>query len=258
MSALRLSATIPNCVALCSGSRYAVTSILRNGFVRSRRYVSRRRHRSLLSFGACSDLWPAGAAERHKISVNRGENMGGLDSTRWAFVSTKDTVESARSLGINSLNRAGSLHPGYRGVSEWTRDGNRVASINLRRDDHGLILSYRVRRNGGEWRDVERPTQIVWMPCRLGGWRPYFLCPGIVNGVVCNRWVTKLYGAGDYFLCRHCYRLAYASQRENGSDRAFRRGHKIRARLGGDASMAWSSPRASKGYAPQDFQPPPV
>ena len=179
--------------------------------------------------------------------------MGGLDSTRWAFVSTKDTVESARSLGINSLNRAGSLHPGYRGVSEWTRDGNRVASINLRRDDHGLILSYRVRRNGGEWRDVERPTQIVWMPCRLGGWRPYFLCPGIVNGVVCNRWVTKLYGAGDYFLCRHCYRLAYASQRENGSDRAFRRGHKIRARLGGDASMAWSSPERPKGMHLKTF-----
>ena len=42
-------------------------------------------------------------------------NMGGLGSTRWAFVSTKDTVESARSLDINSLNRAGCLSPGYRG-----------------------------------------------------------------------------------------------------------------------------------------------
>ena len=42
-------------------------------------------------------------------------NMGGLGSTRWAFVSTKDTVVCARSLDINSLNRAGCLSPGYRG-----------------------------------------------------------------------------------------------------------------------------------------------
>src|SRR5215471_8520223 len=149
--------------------------------------------------------------------------------------------------------RAGCLHPGYRGGWEWRQGSDRVAWITLWQDNDRLILSYRVSRNGGKWRDVEQPTQIVWMPCHLGGQRPYFLCPGIVNGVVCNRRVTKLYGAGDYFLCRHCYRLAYASQRENGSDRAFRRANKVRARLGGDASMASSFPGASKRYAPQDF-----
>ena len=179
--------------------------------------------------------------------------MGGLGSTRWAFVSTKDTVESARSLDINSLNRAGCLHPGYRGGWEWRQGSDRVAWITLWQDDDRLILSYRVSRNGGKWRDVEQPTQIVWMPCHLGGQRPYFLCPGIVNGVVCNRRVTKLYGAGDYFLCRHCYRLAYASQRENGSDRAFRRANKVRARLGGDASMASSFPERPKGMHLKTF-----
>jgi hypothetical protein len=173
--------------------------------------------------------------------------MGGLGSTRWAWRSTKDTVERTRSLDINGLNRAGCLRPGYRGGWEWRQGSDRVARITLRQDDDRLILSYRVSRNGGKWRDVEQPTQIVWMPCHLGGQRPYFLCPGIVNGVVCNRWVTKLYGAGDYFLCRHCYRLAYASQRENGFDRAVRRANKIRAQLGGDASMAGSFPERPKG-----------
>jgi hypothetical protein len=39
--------------------------------------------------------------------------------------------------------------------------------------------------------------------------RPYFVCPGVVNGTACGRRVAKLYGPGRYFVCRHCYRLAY-------------------------------------------------
>jgi len=30
----------------------------------------------------------------------------------------------------------------------------------------------------------------------------------------CGRSVNNLYGAGRLFACRHCYQLAYASQRE--------------------------------------------
>src|SRR6516162_4544615 len=148
---------------------------------------------------------------RHSLARR---NMGGLGSTRWIGESTKDTVDDTRSLDINRLNHAGCLHPGYRGGWEWKRDGARVAWINLFRDDHRLILSYRYRKDGGEWRDVDQPTPVVWMPCRFGGRRPYFLCPGKVNGIHCYRRVTKLYGAGVYFLCRHCYQLAYACQRK--------------------------------------------
>jgi hypothetical protein len=32
--------------------------------------------------------------------------MGGFGSTRWAWISTKETVEGNRSLDINRLNRA--------------------------------------------------------------------------------------------------------------------------------------------------------
>jgi hypothetical protein len=180
--------------------------------------------------------------------------MGGFGSTRWAWTSTKDTVEGSRFLDINRLNRAGCLRPGYAGGWEWTRDGERVASIWFRRDSDRLVLSYRVRPHGGEWQDVEQRTQIVWRPCRLGGARPYFVCPGIVNGIACGRRVAKLYGAGTYFLCRHCYRLAYASQREDRYDRALRRSNNIRMRLGGEPGMASALPSRPKGMHHETYE----
>ena len=163
-------------------------------------------------------------------------------------------MEANPSLDIDRLNPAGCLRPGYRGGWEWTRDGEQVASLRFWRDANGLVLSYRVRDHGGEWQDVEQPTPIVWMPCRFGGGRPYFVCPGVVNGIVCSCWVTKLYGAGRYFLCRHCYRLAYASQREDRYDRALRRANKIRVRLGGEPGVASAFPTRPKGMNRETYE----
>ena len=68
---------------------------------------------------------------------------------------------------------------------------------------------------------------LDWTPCNLGGQRPWFRCPA--RG--CGRRVAILYG-GAIFACRHCYRLAYPSQRETADDRAARRADSIRERLG--------------------------
>ena len=62
----------------------------------------------------------------------------------------------------------------------------------LPRSDSGEMAidwSYRIEsaRTASEWRDVEQPTTIVGMPCRFGGARPYFVCPGVINGIVCGR-----------------------------------------------------------------------
>jgi len=180
--------------------------------------------------------------------------MGGFGSTRWNWVSTKGTVEANLPLDINRLNRAGCLGPGYGGGWEWTRDGEQVASLRFWRDANGFVLSYRVRRQGGEWQNVEQSTRIVWVPCRFGGSRPYFVCPGIVNGIACGHRVTKLHGAGTYFLCRHCYRLAYASQREDRYDRALRRANEIRMQLGGEPGTASVFPPRPKGMHHRTYE----
>ena len=172
--------------------------------------------------------------------------MGGLGSGRPGG-SGRSKVEACRSIDINRLHKTGCLGAGWSGGWEWTRDGERVAWINLRAEADRLQLSYRVRIGGGEWKDVEETVLIVRVPCRFGGTRPYFICPGVVNGVICGRRVAKLHGPGRYFLCRHCYRLAHASQNEGGWDRALRRANKIRQRLGGDPGLCSPFPGRPKG-----------
>jgi len=65
--------------------------------------------------------------------------------------------------------------------------------------------------------------------------------------VYCGRHVTKLYGAGRLFACRHCYRLAYASQQESAHQRGLLKLQKIRMRLGGSLSMLDEFPDKPKG-----------
>ena len=172
--------------------------------------------------------------------------MGGFGSGRSAGLG-RDTVESCRAIDVNGLHREGCLRPGWCGGWQWTRDGEKVASINLRAEEDRLRLSYRVCISGGDWEEVEETVRIVRIPCRFGGTRPYFICPGVVNGIPCGRRVAKLHGPGRYFLCRHCYRLAHASQGEGAWDRALRRANTIRMRLGGEPGMAAPFPPRPKG-----------
>ena len=172
--------------------------------------------------------------------------MGGFGSGRPSG-SGRDTVEYSRSIDVNRLHREGCLHAGWMGGWQWNQGAEKVASINLRAEPDWLHLSYRVRIAGGEWDNIEEPVRVVRVPCRFGGARPYFICPGVVNDIACGRRVAKLHGPGRYFLCRHCYRLAHASQSEGTWDRTLRRANKIKQRLGGDPGMAAPFPPKPKG-----------
>jgi hypothetical protein len=175
--------------------------------------------------------------------------MGGSGSGRWYRWSTKGTAEGCRQIDVRRWHREGGLRPGlWFSWCWWDREtGEKKASINVRTHPDLVVLSYRTRRLGEEWKDLEEPIQLIWTPCNYGGRRPWFVCPGVVSGVPCQRRVGVLYNARDYFLCRHCYGLAYESQRENRAYRALRRANKIRERLGGRAGMAWPFPSKPKG-----------
>lgn len=155
--------------------------------------------------------------------------MGGYGSGRPGW---HQKAEHLRSIDVNRLNKAGHLRPGNVGGWQWTCDGEKVASIGTRGEHGQLRLIFRTQSYGQDWQDTDEPIPITWVPCHHGGQRPYFQCPGVVNGRWCGRRVGKLYLSGRYFLCRHCQRVAYASQSESRQDRLMRKANKRRAVLG--------------------------
>lgn len=177
--------------------------------------------------------------------------MGGPGSgNRWRW-DKRDTTGEHRSIDVRAWARDGSLTPGNHFFCSWSRGGERTATIGVEvaplpfdRDRAWLlVLDYRYRRGGGEWEDVRQPVFLAWTPCRYGGVRPWFRCSA--DG--CGRRVALLYGAGRYFACRHCYRLAYDSTREDVGNRHLSRAQAIRRRLGGSANMLEPFPPKPKG-----------
>ena len=152
--------------------------------------------------------------------------MGGRGSGRRWQPGAKDVTGDLRRLEVRSWQRDGYLSPGRAFGWRWTRGDETVANIQVRADVGQIILTYRHRKGGAEWKAEEYPVRLVWTPCNFGGQRAWFICP--VSG--CGKRVAILYG-GSIFACRHCHRLVYRCQRESIDDRAIRRADKIRARL---------------------------
>ena len=154
--------------------------------------------------------------------------MGGMNSGR-RDQGGKKTTEDCRSLDVRKFQRDGLLKNGKSFGWNWTRNGEKMASIQVQVKDNRVILDYRHQWNGSEWKNQNYPVLLEWTPCNYGGLRAWFKCPA--SG--CGRRVAKLHlGSAGIFACRHCYQLAYASQRENADDRATRQAAKIRDRLG--------------------------
>ena len=177
--------------------------------------------------------------------------MGGYGSGSWDRWNTKVLVTSCQSLDVQYLNREGLLSPGTSGSLLWGRGTERQASILFHVDRQHFVLQYRLRHSSAE--SVTEPVPLAWTPCHYGGRRPWFLCPGVSNGVQCNRRVAKLYMRGRYFLCRQCNDLAYPTQKVAVADRPMRRAQKIRMRLGGSASLLEPFPRKPKSMHWQTY-----
>jgi len=175
--------------------------------------------------------------------------MGGMGSGRRWHYGANDTTNDYRALDVRRWKRDGLLTPGRAFGWQWSRDGEVVASIQVRVETGRVFLNYRHRSGGVEWKDENYPVWLDWTPCNLGGQRPWFRCPA--RG--CGRRVAILYGGG-IFACRHCYRLAYPSQRETWDDRAARRAERTRARLGWEPGILNGEGLKPKGMHWRTFE----
>ena len=188
---------------------------------------------------------PKLAAGEYQSAKDFEKKMGGVLSGRRKDRARK-TVECYWMLDVNQLSEKGCLRPGCSSTCRWIT-GNEVVSINLRAEAGRVHLSYTVRVGNGEREDIAETIPIVHLRCRFGGTRAFFLCPGPGEGTDCGRRIAKLHLSGRYFLCRHCNRLAYASQYEQPWERALRRANKLKQRLGIDVGIAEPFPDKPKG-----------
>ena len=155
--------------------------------------------------------------------------MGGFGSGKHGG---KSTTGDMHVLDIRKIARSGRLTPGQSFGWQWTCNGEKIASINLRTDTDRVTLDYRARDRGGEWQTMNYPVRLSWTPCTYGGQRAWWLCPA----VGCGRRVAVLYG-GKIYACRHCHQLAYLTQREQPHDRAGSKADKLRDRLQWEAGI---------------------
>jgi hypothetical protein len=80
--------------------------------------------------------------------------------------------------------------------------------------------------------------ELDWTAQRLGGERPWFLCPG------CSRRCALLYSvSGGHYSCRRCCKLAYASENETELARRVRRWKAMKAHLVEDRSGLSTKPK---------------
>lgn len=141
------------------------------------------------------------------------------------------TTESQHRIDIRWLKKQDYLRFGTMGSLSWSCGGEQTGSIRFRMEENSMILNYQHRPLGGDWETVEQVISLDRTPCNYGGFRTWFFCSH------CWKRVAVLYGAGKYFLCRHCYDLTYSSQQEGRHDRLIRKARKIRKRLGASGDL---------------------
>ena len=153
--------------------------------------------------------------------------MGGLGSGRYEYATTP-TVEDCRTLDVNEFSDAVD-HPGTSATIRWGPEDDPNASIGVYLlpwgGDVEKATAIRLRYTITDGRTREETEHDYCVPleytkCNFGGDRPWFQCPGIVDGEQCERRVAKLYRPPRcaLYLCHHCYDLGYTSSRTSGDE----------------------------------------
>ena len=145
--------------------------------------------------------------------------MGGFGSGKWADVMTRKvntglcrtlSVKRLKRMGVFDVDRVGEVFS-IRWVNEFGEDAGMVSIIpQVRSNGNGNKTSLRVDIGGIV---TGQDISLTTTPCHYGGVRHLFLCPAVVDGMLCENRVGMLYlpPAAKVFGCRHCYGLTYES-----------------------------------------------
>jgi len=160
--------------------------------------------------------------------------MGGYGSGRRE--GSKQTTCSYERLDVRQWQRDGFLVVGRSfGFGVWDID----VIARVKRDEPGMALFN--HRNKSLQQHEPYRVWIEWTHCNYGGKRAWFVCP---RG--CGHRVAILY-YDDSPACRHCYQLAYNSQRDSAKTRSLHAAQAIRMQLGGSGCLADPFPPKPKG-----------
>lgn len=139
-------------------------------------------------------------------------------------------AEHCRRIDVRRWPREGILQAGRAGTWQWSDPdtGERRAAIGHRANAGSVTLEYSI--------DGDPRTQLIRLTetqCNYGGTRQWFTCP------VRGERVAVLFLRAGCFACRHCQRIAYASQCGDLCDRTWRKQAKAEAKLGPN----WTRPK---------------
>jgi len=147
--------------------------------------------------------------------------MGGFGSGKWMDIYRRKTsVEICNEISIKLLRENGFLDCSKTGVVEWKNAaGELVCSFEIESYISVDVdkTSFLMVRQGVLSTGVEQKIELIKWPCHYGGFRYYFACPAVKDGIYCGNRVTKLFlpPAGKYFGCRDCHDLTYQSCQES-------------------------------------------
>lgn len=100
-------------------------------------------------------------------------------------------------------------------IISWGKNGehgNITAHISANTEAPSMRLTYSVHTASNK-KDFDYTIPITTTPCHFGGLRYWFQCPLIKNNVYCGKRVGKVYMVNNYFGCRHCHEITYASRK---------------------------------------------
>ena len=150
--------------------------------------------------------------------------------------SYKVKAEHLLRVDIGRWHRGGYLHAGRSFTWSWHRGDEPTGNIGvLVHGADSLRLQYMVGSDD-QRRDGSQTIRLARTACNYGKSRPWFVCP------VCQRRAGVLYMRAARFACRHCQKVAYASQSCDLLDRLWRKQAKLEASL----SEHWLRPKGMR------------